>query len=254
MLWLWIFDQEPPRATRSLGELVGLLVSIVSFSIAGLGLLAYTVIRDRLSTQMSEEAKRLLAATAEQDDVLSKEIIAEVRPPLDFALVKLAMLNSVQYERQYEQIWEEEGYSPDWPTAGTRGLVEATLREIELVGREADALPDGAPYDEAKNVYKNNLAYQLGTLRRPEDAQRALTLAGELQGDSDYRVRETASWVFLRFSKPGQSEWARGEVVARSLFEDERIPAEWRDKKREKYTRVFPDLSVDAGASTPEGA
>ncbi len=231
LVWrLWLKEPGPVEA-QSLASLVSILVTILSIAIAGFGVMAFKLAMGLIGQQLAVRSQRI-------EDDLHKRLT----PRVDYALLKITLLNSVRTWQEYERVWSSRGYPEpvrNEPEVGE--LVAQALDETTYALRLAEKLPAESDYDPPRIASKNSVAYHLATRKEPADKERALSLVRELRSaaETSHHIRETVAWVCLRFGEPGDQNWEEGTALVQALVSDRSLPDAWRGRLRTKYEQVF---------------
>ncbi len=235
LVWEWAFDKSTPIAVANLGTLVTVLVTLLSLSLAGFGILAYGLVSGKLQ-------ERLMERSAE----IEKEVARRTLALGESTLSKLQLMASRQAWQSYSELWRATGWDPKFTQdLGFGELVGTALNEAEVALRRTKTLPKGDEFDLLFMSSQNAVAYHLATRQLASDKERALVLASDLDPTKEnHHAHETIAWVYMRFCEEKDPKYKEAVEIVRRLSADDKIPLAWRERLRERYAALF---SVDFG-------
>jgi hypothetical protein len=236
LIWSQILHRPPPANSSDLASLMAIVVTIMSVALAGFGVVVYQLAERRSEAGLNRRAKEL------QDDLRVDAAIANA---------KLYLNISVQAFLSYEDLWREEGYSgaslknnrqvKDFLGAAI-GNSENARKEMASLSAELLRRPKCV---QGLLICKGNLAYFLATRASPEDKNRVLDLAHDVdQPGINIQKQDTVAWAYLRYSQPGQRRWKTGLSVLAALMNREDMEPDHADVLRSRYRGVFSNKEV----------
>lgn len=233
IIWDQVLEEPSPQASTDLASLIAIVVTVLALTLAGVGALAYHMVKNRLEADMDRRLDERLP-----------EAMKQLENRAAFTLVEIPLLLSYEIWRDYERLWKQGTRQDDLLDAAIEYGEQALQRSSDVGESKADI---------ARTACTNTLAFHLATRRNNNDKQRAMQFARQLEDDQSYRTLETAAWVYLRFSQESDDVmWNKGCEILGRVLNSADAPLEWREETRARYERAFG--SVPSEVTKPAAA